>query len=496
MLERNELLEVIDVGISLTTEKDKNRLLNMILEKTMKLSHCDAGTLYLYHDDALEFRIMKTLSQAVNRGADGDSVELPPVPMVESHVCAYAAIRRELVNIEDVYHSERFDFSGPKKYDAITGYHTQSMLVIPMEDTGGELVGVIQLMNAKDETGQIVAFSDDDAFVLRALASQAAVAVTNMLYVYEMKEQMYSFVSAFATAVDARTPYNGMHTRKVTLYAVILADWINAKHARGECELYIDENRREQLVLAAALHDIGKMVVPLSVMNKATRLDEHFADVERRMELFLAYYEIDMLKGRIAPAQCDGMSSYIEESLIFLREVNGAGFLTDEQIARVEEIAAHRYKKQDGTEIPFLTDYEKEALCIRKGTLTEAERRQMENHVVMTGKILEKVRFSKQYENVPRLAASHHELLNGSGYPEHKKGDELSLETRILTVTDIFDALTSSDRPYKEPMPREKAFAVLRTMADEGKVEHRLVEWLAEALANVSIEDIERRQMF
>lgn len=120
----------------------------------------------------------------------------------------------------------------------------------------------------------------------------------------------------------------------------------------------------------------------------------------------------------------------------------------------------------------------------------------MENHVVMTGKILEKVRFSKQYENVPRLAASHHELLNGSGYPEHKKGDELSLETRILTVTDIFDALTSSDRPYKEPMPREKAFAVLRTMADEGKVEHRLVEWLAEALANVSIEDIERRQMF
>ena len=214
----------------------------------------------------------------------------------EENVCAYSAIHNELINIEDVYHSERFDFSGPKKYDAITGYRTKSMIVIPMADAEGELVGVLQLMNSKDKDGNVIPFTLDAEFVLRSMSSQAAVSVSNMKYMEEIKTQLHSFVSAFATAVDERTPYNGSHTRKVTVYAGILADYINQKHQQGMCEEYFDENRREQLVLAAALHDIGKMIVPLGVMNKETRVAGNIYKIEDRFKLLKAYYELDMYK--------------------------------------------------------------------------------------------------------------------------------------------------------------------------------------------------------
>ena len=302
MLTNKELREIVDIGIALTTEKNKNRLLEKILKKAMDVSNCDAGTLYLFTGDSLEFKIMKTLSQGVSKGENGEVIELPPVPLKEENVCAYAAIHKELINVEDVYHSERFDFSGPKRYDAMTGYRTQSMIVIPMEDSENELVGVLQLMNAQDKEGKVVSFNEDDEFVLRSMASQAAVSISNMKYMEAIKVQLHSFVSAFATAVDERTPYNGSHTRKVAVYAVILADYVNRMYAQGKCEEFFDDNRKEQLQLAAALHDIGKMIVPLSVMNKATRLDGGLDKIEERFKLLKAYYEIDFLKGKSSQA--------------------------------------------------------------------------------------------------------------------------------------------------------------------------------------------------
>ena len=228
MLTNRELREIVDIGIALTTEKNKNRLLEMILKKAMDISNCDAGTLYLYTGESLEFKIMKTLSQGVSKGENGEKIDLPPVPLQEENVCAYSAIHNELINIEDVYNSQRFDFSGPRKYDAITGYRTQSMIVIPMADAEAELVGVLQLMNAKDEAGNVIPFTEDAEFVLRSMGSQAAVSVSNMKYLEEIRKQLHSFVSAFATAVDERTPYNGSHTRKVAVYAIIFPISCNA----------------------------------------------------------------------------------------------------------------------------------------------------------------------------------------------------------------------------------------------------------------------------
>mgnify|MGYP003305465696 FL=1 len=492
MLTNKELREIVDIGIALTTEKNKNRLLEMILKKAMDISNCDAGTLYLYTEEGLEFKIMKTLSQGVSKGENGEKIELPPVPLKEENVCAYSAIHNELINIEDVYHSERFDFSGPKKYDSITGYRTQSMIVIPMADAEGELVGVLQLMNSKDKEGHVVAFTEDAEFVLRSMGSQAAVSVSNMKYMEEIKKQLHSFVSAFATAVDERTPYNGSHTRKVAVYAVILADYINRMYEQGRCEEYFDDNRKDQLHLSAALHDIGKMIVPLSVMNKATRLDGGLVKIEERFKLLKAYYEIDFLKGRISREDFEEKAKYLEESLQFITEIDNAGFMPDDKLTRVAEIAAKVYEGEDGTKFPYLTEVEKDCLSIRRGTLTQAEREIMESHVVMTHKILNKVHFSKNYSKVNLFASTHHEALNGSGYPNHLTAENLELESRILAVVDVFDALTCTDRPYKKPMPKERAFAILHDMANkEGKLEDRLVTWLEEAMEEIDMDSID-----
>lgn len=475
--------DILKIGIQLTTEKDSNKLLNTIVEKGMNITNCDASTLYLYEDGVLKFHIMRTISMGISRGVNGEPItDVPPVMMKEENVCAYTAIHRKVVNISDVNHCEEFDFSGPKRYDAMTGFCTKSMLVIPVEDNTGELIGVLQMINAQDEAGNVISFDPQYEIVIRSLGSLAAIELTNIRYVQEIKEQLHSFVEAMATAIDERTPYNGTHTRKVAEYSILLAKKINEKNSVGEYQEYFDEQRLECLELAALLHDIGKMIVPRSVMNRATRLDYDMKAVEDRFALLKCYYELDYLKGKLEEEVYLLRCKEIEDALVFIHRIDNAGFLPDEDYERVQQLAKSYYKKEDGEKIDYLTERERECLSVRKGTLTNGDREIMESHVVMTEKILSKVHFNKHYKNVPRWASEHHEFLNGSGYPKHLKAEELDVETRILTVADIYDALTSVDRPYKKPMPKEKAFAILRSMVGEGKLEENLVNWLEEAV--------------
>ena len=475
--------DILKVGIQLTVEKDDNKLLNTIVDKGMQITNCDASTLYLYEDGVLKFRIMRTLSQNVCRGVDGEPItDIPPVPFKEENVCAYTAIHRKVVNIEDVYHSEEFDFSGPKRYDAMTGFRTQSMLVIPVENNTGDLIGVLQMMNAQDAEGNVIPFDPQYEIVIRSLGSLAAIELTNIQYVQEIKEQLHSFVEAMATAIDERTPYNGSHTRKVAEYATVLAKKINEKHAKGEIEEYFDEDRLERLQLAALLHDIGKMIVPRSVMNRATRMDKDMATLEDRFALLQCYYEIDFLKGKITEEEYQEKEALLKDIVEFVHRIDNVGFLQQEDFDRVQEIATMFYEKEDGERIPYFTERERVCLSVRKGTLTDEDRKIMEGHVSMTAKILSKVHFNKNYADVPRWAAEHHEYLDGSGYPNHISGEQLDLETRILAIADIYDALTATDRPYKPPMPKAKACAILHSMASEGKLEERLVGWLEESV--------------
>lgn len=481
-LQYEDFEKIMDIGIRLSTERDRNRLLMTILDKGMEITNCDASTLYLYEKDELHFKFMKTLSQGINRGLDGEAIDLPPVPMKEENVCSYAAIHQEVVNISDVYASSRFDFSGPRQYDSLTGYRTQSQLVVPLANNENELIGVLQLINAMDEEGRVIAFNKEYEIIIRALGAIAAIELTNLSYVQALKTQIYSFVEALTTALEERTPYNALHTRNVEKYASMLADHITQLHKEGKCEKTFDLARKEQLMLAALIHDIGKLAVPLSIMNKATRLNQQIEKIDDRFALLKALYEIDSLRGRITAAEYEETVKDLEAELAYIHEIDMIDYVTDKDCEHIRKLAEKRHVGEDGTVLSYLTPQEAECLAIRSGTLTVQERREMENHVVMTSRILEKVQFQKGFSMVPKWVGAHHEYLDGSGYPKGLKGDELDLETRLLTVVDIYDALVATDRPYKQPISRPKAIQILKDMAKKGKVDLQLVEWLDEAL--------------
>ena len=481
-LQYKDIEKILNIGISLSREKDRNHMLISILEKGMEVTNCDAGTLYLYENNELNFKLMKTLSKGINRGMNEPIDDMPPVPMEEKNVCSYSAIHREVVNIPDVYNSSRFDFSGPRKYDSLTGYRTKSQLVVPLENNENELIGVLQLINAMDEAGNVIAFDSQYEIIIRSLGSMAAIELTNLSYVEALKRQIYSFVEALTTALEERTPYNALHTKNVEKYVCILADYITKLNRQGKCKEKFEARQIEQLRLAALLHDIGKMVVPLSIMNKATRLDKEIEKIDERFKLLKALYEIDMLRGSITSEEYGEIVADLDEELEFIHKIDIIDCVDDEAYEHICRLAVKKHVDKDGNVLSYLTEREVSCLSIRSGTLTMQERKEMENHVVMTSKILEKVQFYKGFSMVPKWVGAHHEYLDGSGYPKQLKGDELDLETRLLTVVDIYDALTASDRPYKDPISKEGAIDILKNMAKRGKVDLRLVEWLDEAL--------------
>lgn len=476
-----ELQAILDISIALSAEKDRNKLFNMIISKSMDICDCDAGTLYLYENDKLIFRIMKTRSMNVDKGSDGEVIDLPPVELNEGNICAYCAIHRQILNIPDVYESDRFDFSGPKRYDSMTGYHTGSMMAIPLIDSEDNVVGVLQLINSIDKEGNIVPFDVSHENVVYALGSQAAIAISNVRYQQELNDQMWSFAQAMATAIDERTPYNASHTRKVAQYSGMLADHINKLHDEGKEEEYFSQSRRDQLVMGAWLHDIGKLVTPLEVMNKATRLDGREKDIEKRLEMICLKARIALLEGRMTQESYNDMIDKAGEAAELVNKANSAGFLDDELYGSLCEALSYEYR-DEGESIPFFTDEEKECLSIRKGTLTADERRIMEEHVVITGRILDKVHFNKYFKDTPVWAVQHHECLNGKGYPNHLKACDLATDARIIAVADICDALLATDRPYKKPIPKDKAIDIMRDMASAGNIDAKLVEYMADIL--------------
>lgn len=468
--------KILDIGIALTAERNPDKLLDMIVDTAMSLTESDGGTLYIVGNNALKFKIVKTRSKGVDMGGNGDAPDFPVIPLNKEHICAYSAITGKSMNISDVYNCTEFDFSGPKSFDCLHDYHTQSMVTIPLQNKNGITIGVLQLINAQTN-GKVREFTAEEERIIRALGSQTAIALENMEYLRELNEQMWSFTEALTEAIDKRTPYNASHTRKVAEYSGMLADHINELHERGEEAEFFDEERRNQLIMSALLHDIGKLVIPKSVMNKATRLGNKLEALTSRLREILLKAEIAFLRGRISESEYNTTCGRVKFCLEFVEKLNSAGFIDDETEKILGETA--EYSFEDGDEkIKFFTEEELELLKIKRGTLSESERKIMESHALMTEEILKKVHFNSSFKNAGKWAAQHHECLNGKGYPYGLCADDLCLEVRILAVADICDALLATDRPYKKPLPKEKAFEIMRVMAAEGKIERRLVDYL------------------
>ena len=468
---------LIQIAIALSAEKDLSLLLDRILTEAIDITRCDAGTVYIRQEDQLVFHVMVTRSKGIHKIRRNAADMPPPVPLSHTHMCACAALDGKLINIPDVYLDSEFNFAGTRRYDELNGYRTQSMLVVPMEDDQGRCIGVLQLINALDEHGGVIPFAPETESVIRALGSLAAVTLNQTLLQQAVSDLLHSFVTTMVDVIDARSPYNANHSRNMVKYASRFIAWLDT----GDHGWKIREEEKDPLLMSVWLHDVGKLVVPLEIMDKPTRLGALEGPVMARIQVAQL---MEKLRALEHPEQAeDAMRQYqaLADARDTLRAANAASFLTDEMLEKLRAIGDMRCLTAEGETVPLLNPEEKAAATVQKGTLTAVERQEMEQHVEYTRRLLANVKFSGVFAPVPDWASRHHELLNGTGYPQHLKAEQLPREVRLLTILDIYDALTAEDRPYKPPIPPEKAFAILESMRDEGKLDGEILALFRES---------------
>ena len=494
LLQRIEKLA--EIGIALSAEKDTPRLMEMILLGAKAITNADAGTLYSVTEDghiAMEILRTDSLNFAMG-GATGAPVPFPPIPLRDSAglpnrrmVVTYAVHEDTPVNIPDAYDAEGFDFSGTRDFDRRTGYRSRSFLTVPMKNHEGDIIGVLQLINAQDEdTGAVIPFSDEAERFTRALASQAAIALTNKRLIGDLQNLFKSFIHLIAEAIDEKSPHTGQHCRRVPVITMLLAEAAAAANDGPFRDFQLSDEDRFELEVAAWLHDCGKITTPDHVMDKATKLETRFdriALVEARFEVLRRDAEIALLRRRLeagndaraiaeADAEYATTCARLADERVFLRGVNlGGEFLSEAAQARVKAIAQQGFTTFDGDSARLLTDEETYNLCVSRGTLNPTERQIINNHIVATQKMLEALPFPKQLRRVPEYAGSHHERVDGRGYPHGLTGAQMSVQARIMAIADVFEALTASDRPYKPGKPLSETLAILADMARDGHID-------------------------
>lgn len=498
------LKKLTQVGLALSSEKNMKKLLEMIVSIARDFTNADAGTLYIVDEDeqVLKFEIIQndTLGTRLG-GMGGGEIPLPPVPLRvngkpnHANVSSYCALTGKTINIPDVYEAKEFDFTGPRKYDKQTGYRSRSMLVIPLKDHNSEIIGVLQLLNAVDrKSGEVIAFSPVYTDLVSSLASQAAIALENAQLIEELKKLFDSFIQGIATAIDEKSPYTGGHIRRVTDLTMMIANKVNEITKGPLGKKHFSEDELEELRIAAWLHDVGKITTPEFIIDKRNKLEtifDRYELIETRFELIKKSLENNYLKEKIrilrgnkdATARITRLEKNfrkemetIDNDKTFIARCNLPGeFMSDEDLKQLRQIGAKTFEL-NGEKQPYLTENELQNLAIRRGSLTEEERKKIENHVRMSIKILEQLPFPKKLRRVPEIAGSHHEMMDGSGYPYGLKGDELPLQARIMAIADIFESLTARDRPYKKPMKLSQTVKILEEMKNRNKIDADLYD--------------------
>ena len=493
---QDQIKHLIQIGVALSGEKNINRLLEIVVEEARELTNADAGTLYIMSDDETElhFAIVQNISLDVRMGGTGGKMTWPPVKLINAdgtpnhaNVSAYVAISGEAVNIDDVYDAKGYNFEGTKKFDKNTGYRSKSMLVVPLRNYENDIIGVLQLLNALDPaTGEVINFSPEYKDIILSLASQAAVTLSNSRLIHDLENLLESFVKTIATAIDEKSPYIGDHIRRVAELTMSIANKINETQQGPFAAVKFSNDQLQELRMAAWLHDVGKITTPEHVVDKATKLQavhDRIHDVKTRMELikrdYLPATQSEINKDKHAEetaVKADEEIKALDDEYQFLLEVNKGGeFLNDEMIARIKKIAKRKLNA-DGQNKPLLSEEEVYNLCIRQGTLTEEERKIINNHVLVTQKILSQLPFPKKLRHVADYAAAHHEKIDGTGYPLGLKGEQLSLQSRILAIADVFEALTAKDRPYKKGKGLAEALKIMEDMAKNQHIDADLYE--------------------
>lgn len=493
--------ELNDIGASLSSEHDLKLLLEKIVLAAKRITRADGGTLYLLADDrrALHFEIVRTDSLNIAFGgssAQSASGLFPDLPLYRADgspndcmVAAYAAITGNTVNIADAYAAQGFDFSGTRQFDARTGYRSRSFLTVPMKNHEGEVIGVLQLINAIDTPGgQVVPFSPADQRLAESLASQAAVALSNRQLVAQLETLFESFIKLINLAIDEKSPYTGGHCQRVPELTMMLAEAAAATREGPLADFTLTDKDRYELRIAALLHDCGKVTTPVHVVDKATKLQTLFDRIhliDTRFEVIRRDAEVrkwrsiaEGVAAEIADATYREFCRQLEADRESLRRANiGCEKMADADIEQVRQIAGrYRWTAPDGQQQAFLNADEVENLTIRSGTLTAAERDIINHHIVATIRMLEQLPWPKHLKNVPEYAGGHHERMDGKGYPRGLQRDQMSWQARMMGIADIFEALTAKDRPYKEGMGLAQALEILERFSQSGHIDADLYE--------------------
>ncbi|MDG3493754.1 HD domain-containing phosphohydrolase [Pseudanabaena catenata USMAC16] len=499
-----ELIEKLnEIGIALSTEKNTPKLLEMILKGAKAILNADGGTLYLATEDKrhLQFEIIMNDSLGIMMGAQlGEPIPFDPLPLYDADgnpnntmVAAHAALYKKTINIPDAYTAKGFDFAGTRAFDTKTGYRSQSFLTLPMLNHENELIGVLQLINAKGDDRQIIEFSKIAQRIGESLASQAAIALTNNKLIGQFRELFESFINLMSEAIDKKSPYNGAHCRRVPTLTMMIAD-AACKADYGIFKNFrLDDEERYELKIAGLLHDCGKVTTPVHVIDKATKLETIFDRIHlinTRFEVLKRDAEISFLNQKIAAIESGNLSIIpaLEETFKqklaqyssdqdFLRICNvGGEFMSNEYKERLQIIATYRWIDPMGVETNFLTDNELYNLNISRGTLTAEERKIINDHIVVTIEMLEQLPYPRNLRRVPEYAGGHHERMDGKGYPRGLTREQMSLPARMMGIADIFEALSAKDRPYKQGKTLTECLQILGKMKLENHIDPDLFD--------------------
>lgn len=490
---------LIEVASALSSERNPSKLFELILNAAQDITNADGGTLYLIRETeggkpVLAFEILRNNSLNLHLGGtSGNPVQLPPLPLYHSdnspnynNIATFAALTRKMQSIEDAYLADHLDFSGTKAFDSRSGYCSKSFLVAPLCNHDNEVIGVLQLLNARNEEGQIISFPKDLEPIVEALASNAAISLDNQILLQDHKNLLDAFIKVIAQAIDAKSAHTSAHCQRVPVLTEMIAKAACDVHEGSLADFSLDEAGWYELRVAAWLHDCGKLATPDWLLDKSTKLHLMIDGIElvkTRFAVLINQTELKFLRqildqpdhAVVLKAVMTQEIDMLHADCLFLEKANvGGEFMSSEDQMRVRLIAERRWVDHLGVDRPLLSAEEVKFLCIERGTLSPEERQRINDHMKVTIQMLESLPFPKNLKRVPEYAGGHHERMDGMGFPKGLKRDEMSWPARMMAIADIFEALTSSDRPYKAPMKMSQALSIMQKMRDQNHIDPEL----------------------
>ncbi len=503
-IENNTMLDQQhNLLIRLASQKESARLFEAILDEAQTICQAEGGTLYLLtqkdYGPALEFTILKNKKLNLHLGgtsetpicfdalplyiSDGTSNNVPN----HKNIASFTAITKQLVNIQDAYDNPTFDFSGTHAFDQKSNYHSHSFLSVPLINHANDVIGVLQLVNAIDPIShEPCVFDVHLEPIIKALSTYAAIALENQILLQDHKNLLDAFVQCIAKAIDAKSPHTSAHCQRVPVITELLAQ-ATCHDTKYFPSFSLDADGWYELRVASWLHDCGKLSTPDSILDKSTKLhslrdgiesiNAHFELIKQQE--YCTYLEHCLAYGKDTNTEqiYQNKITQLNDDQTFINRANkGTELFSDQDKLRVQRISTLTWKDSSGNQHPLLSPADVSNLCISRGTLNDTERNKINDHMRVTIEMLNSLPFPKHLKKVPEYAGGHHEKMDGTGFPKQLTREQMSVPARIMAIADIFEALTSQDRPYKKPMQISQALSILQSMRDKQHIDHELYQ--------------------